>query len=65
MTTEQKVEQLAEQVREIYKTNEGPKLLNDMMAEFPYPRRVWNDCSEHGRGIKGGWGMLATSIARA
>ena len=63
MTTEQKIDKIAEELREIYKTNEGPRLIADMMDEFPNPRRVWNDKSDTIRGIKAGWGMPATCTA--
>ena len=45
MTTEQRIEKIAEELRDIYKnTNEGPRLIHDLVKrEFPFPRRLWND----------------------
>ena len=65
MNTQQRIDKIAEELREIYKLNEGPRLIQDMVEEFPHPRKVWNDHPDSDRGIKGGWGMPATSSARA
>lgn len=41
---EQKIAALKEQVRELYQNdNDAPRLLNEMMKEFPFPKpRGWN-----------------------
>ena len=53
MTTHEKLKQVEELLREIYQTNEGPRLIEELLRkEFPNPRKIWNDTS--------GWGMLAT-----
>ena len=44
--TQQEIYQLADRVREIYKTNDGPRLLGEMMREFPDVRRVWDDAKD-------------------
>lgn len=61
MNTQQRIDQLTEQLRDIYKnTNEGPKLINEMVKrEFPYPRKVLN--GPHVVKGRGDWGILATS----
>ena len=37
-TAEQQAEHIANLCRELYKTNEGPRLLARVMEEFPDPR---------------------------
>lgn len=60
MNTQQRIDKVAEELRDIYNnTNEGPKLIQDMVArEFPYPRKVWNE--PQGDGKPGGYGMPTT-----
>lgn len=66
MTTQQKIDKIAGDIRVLYRTdNDAPRLLAEMMwREFPYPRRVWNDNPDARRGVKGGWGMKATERGR-
>ena len=56
--TQQKIYRIAAELREIYKTNEGPRLISELNTEFPNPRKLWNDAkltkSER-------WGEPATS----
>ena len=60
MNTQQRIDKLTEELRDIYQnTNEGPKLINDMIErEFPYPRKVMKE--PNGWGGCGGWGIPAT-----
>lgn len=53
-TPEKQAEYIASLCRELYKENDGPRLLSEVMEEFPKVRRVWND-------NKGKWGLPATS----
>lgn len=66
MTTQQRIDKIAAELRDIYQnTNEGPRLIAEMVGrEFPHPRKVWNDYKEPGRSIKGGWGILASERGR-
>ena len=65
MTTQQRIDKIAEDIRVLYRTdNDAPRLLAQAMREFPYPRRVWNDNPDKARDIKGGWGMAATDKGR-
>ena len=60
MNTQQRIDKITEELRDIYlNTNEGPKLIAEMVErEFPYPRRV---ISGPGYRTGGGeWGMPAT-----
>ena len=59
MNTQQRIDKLTEELRDIYKTSDGPRLIHEAMEEFPYPRRLWNEPS--GSAIPGGWGLLATT----
>lgn len=54
--TQERLEALKKELREIYETNDGPRLLSELFAEFPNPRRVLNN--------SGGWGMPATCRTR-
>lgn len=57
MNTQQRIDKLTEELRDIYKnTNEGPRLIAEMLErEFPHPRKV----------ISGNlWGMKATDSPR-
>jgi len=38
MNTNEKLNEIESLIREIYKTNEGPKLINELLREFPSPR---------------------------
>lgn len=60
MTTQQRIDAITEELRDIYKnTNEGPRLINEMIRrEFPHPRKVIN--GPHVSGGGGGWGMPTT-----
>jgi hypothetical protein len=65
MNTQQRIDKVAEELRDIYKnTNEGPKMIHDLVQrEFPYPRKVWNE--PEGNGKPGGYGIATTtSVAR-
>lgn len=65
MTTNERIDRITEELREIYNSsNEGPRLIHEMVKrEFPYPRRVWNE-PDHGTSRKGGWGIYATDMVR-
>ena len=52
-TAEQQAEHIANLCRELYKTNEGPRLLAHVMKEFPNPRRLINSKDKR-------WGPRAT-----
>lgn len=57
MTTEERIAKITEELRDIYKnTNEGPRLIRDMVEEFPFPRRLWNDDE--------GWGEQTDHVPR-
>lgn len=60
MNTQQRIDKITEELRDIYRnTNEGPKLINDMVArEFPYPRRVIRGPGYRTGG--GDWGIATT-----
>ena len=66
MTTQQRIDKITEELRDIYlNTNEGPRLIAEMVErEFPHPRKVWNDNPDKDRAIKGGWGMAVTDRGR-
>lgn len=51
--TQERVDALAKELREIYKTNDGPRILAELFAEFPNPRKVL--------GVSDKWSMPATS----
>ena len=59
MNQQHQIDNLAVMIREIYKTSDGPRLLAEMMQEFPYPRKRWNE--PPGGGKEGGWGVDATA----
>lgn len=61
MNTQERIDKITEELRDIYQnTNEGPKLIAEMVArEFPHPRKVLN--GPHVLKGKGDWGILATS----
>lgn len=59
LTPEQQAEHIASLCRELYKTNEGPRLLAKVMEDFPNPRKRWNE--PPGGGKRGGWGEVATA----
>ena len=62
------IKRITEELRSIYNTNEGPRLIAEMIEEFPNPRALWNEpapampgyCS----GAPGGWGLPATCSVR-
>lgn len=56
LNTQQRIDKIAEELREIYNTtNEGPRLIAEMIRrEFPEPRKVLDS--------SGGWGPRATDI---
>ena len=56
---QKEIDQLADQIRKAYKTSDGPRILNEIMREFPYPRKLWNEPS--GNGKPGGWGSPTTT----
>jgi len=60
MNTQQRIDKITEELRDIYKTtNEGPRLIAEMVArEFPHPRKVLNGPTAT-KDI-GGWGIRAT-----
>ena len=64
MNTQQRIDKVAEELRDIYKnTNEGPKLIAEMMdREFPNPRKVWNE--PRGNGRPGGYGIPTTAYTQ-
>lgn len=57
MTPQERLNEIAEELRKIYKTNEGPRLIHEMTYEFQYPRRIWND-AKYGHRAK--YGNLVT-----
>lgn len=67
MNTQQRIDKITEELRDIYKnTNEGPKLITEMVErEFPYPRKVLKEPNGYGgeEGM-GGWGMPTTQSPR-
>ena len=65
MNQQTEIDKLADQLREIYKTNDGPRLIAEVMREFPNPRRRWNEPGGRvGSDLTGGWGEPATSAPR-
>ena len=66
MNPHKEIARITEELRAIYhNTNEGPRLIAEMVRrEFPNPRKVWNDNPDRLRGIKGGWGAVATFSPR-
>lgn len=60
--TQQKIDRIAEELREIYKTNEGPRLIAEMTAALPHPRKLWNE--PKGDGKPGGWRAFATDAIK-
>ena len=64
MTTQQRIDEITEQLRDIYlTTNEGPRLIDEMVRrEFPYPRKVISGPSYKTGG--GDWGINATDMVR-
>jgi hypothetical protein len=41
--TQDRIDRIAEELRDIYKnTNEGPRLIAELVAELPNPRRIRN-----------------------
>lgn len=62
MNTQQRIDTIAEQLRDIYlNTNEGPRLIHEMVKrEFPHPRKILNSTFSLGVKGSGDWGPLAT-----
>lgn len=59
------IDKLTERLRDLYRTSEGPRILAEIMQEFPYPRKLWNDKPDRAYGIKGGWGRNATACIQS
>jgi hypothetical protein len=61
MDTQQRIDKIAGELRNIYRnTNDGPRLISEMMErEFPFPRRILNGPLP-GLRKSGDWGKAAT-----
>ena len=57
MNTQQRIDKLTEELRDIYKnTNDGPRLIAEMVRrEFPHPRKILNGNLGSGQWELGQW----------